>query len=219
MKTKMKHISAVLLASMLATALPVQASGIPVYDGGNFAQNMAHYAKELLEMGKQLAQMKAQLKQAKQQYQSLTGSRNLGKIFSEAVKNIPDEWADLYSNKSLSRDTAQVLSGKGFSQKTAEQQLVDYQNLIIKELAGTEARLKSIQSLMNTINQTKDPKAIAELQSRIQSEQASIQHTQVQLDMLDRMFKMEEKIQQRKYSKQQACYAKQIRSGNYAACR
>lgn len=219
MKTKMKRISAILLAGVLATALPVQASGIPVYDGGNFAQNMANHLKEMAEMARQLKQMEAQLKQAKEQYKSLTGSRNLGKVFSEAIKNIPDEWADLYSNKDLLRDTSKVLNGKGYSQKTAEQQLVDYQNLIVKELEGTKARLKSIQNLMNTINQTKDPKAIAELQSRIQSEQASIQHTQVQLDMLDRVFKTEEKIQQRKYSKQQACYAQQIRSGNYQSCR
>lgn len=219
MKTKMKRISAILLAGVLATALPVQASGIPVYDGGNFAQNMANHLKEMAEMARQLKQMEAQLKQAKEQYKSLTGSRNLGKVFSEAIKNIPDEWADLYSNKDLLRDTEKVLNGKGYSQKTAEQQLVDYQNLIVKELEGTKARLKSIQNLMNTINQTKDPKAIAELQSRIQSEQASIQHTQVQLDMLDRVFKTEEKIQQRKYSKQQACYAQQIRSGNYQSCR
>lgn len=215
----MKRISAILLAGVLATALPVQASGIPVYDGGNFAQNMANHLKEMAEMARQLKQMEAQLKQAKEQYKSLTGSRNLGKVFSEAIKNIPDEWADLYSNKDLLRDTSKVLNGKGYSQKTAEQQLVDYQNLIVKELEGTKARLKSIQNLMNTINQTKDPKAIAELQSRIQSEQASIQHTQVQLDMLDRVFKTEEKIQQRKYSKQQACYAQQIRSGNYQSCR
>lgn len=219
MKTKMKRISAILLAGLLATALPVQASGIPVYDGGNFVQNMANHLKEMAELAKQLEQMEAQLKQAKEQYKSLTGSRNLGKVFSEAIKNIPDEWADLYSNKDLLRDTEKVLNGKGYSQKTAEQQLVDYQNLIVKELEGTKARLKSIQNLMNTINKTKDPKAIAELQSRIQSEQASIQHTQVQLDMLDRVFKTEEKIQQRKYSKQQACYAQQIRSGNYQSCR
>ena len=218
MKTKMKRISAILLAGVLATSLPAQASGIPVYDGGNFAQNMANHLKEMAELAKQLEQMEAQLQQAKQQYESLTGSRNLGSVFQDAVKNIPDEWANLYSNKSLSSNTSQVLSGKGYSQQTAAQQLVNYQNMIIKELQGTKSRLRSIQGLMATINRTKDPKAIAELQGRIQSEQASIQHTQVQLDMLDRMVKTEEKIQQRKYSNQQACYAKQIRSGNYKAC-
>lgn len=210
----MKRISAILLAGVLATALPVQAT-VTVVDWRAIAESVAR-GKQLAD---QIKHQLAQLEELRQQIKAIKGSRNLGKIFAESVKNIPDEWADLYTNKSLSRDTAKVLSGKGYNQKTAEQQLVDYQNLIVKELEGTKARLRTIESLMDTINKTQDPKAIAELQSRIQSEQASIQHTQVQLDMLDRMFKMEEKIQHRKYGKQQACYAKQIRSGNYKACK
>ena len=64
---------------------------------------------------------------------------------------------------------------------------------------AAELRLQQIEGLMGKINSATDPKAIADLQARIQIEQAKIQNEQTRIQMYKMMQEENEKllIQQR----------------------
>nr|WP_250646763.1 P-type DNA transfer protein VirB5 [Bordetella avium] len=59
-------------------------------------------------------------------------------------------------------------------------------------------RLSQIDQLMRQINQTQDPKAIAELQGRIAAEQAMIQNEQTKLQMYQMVAAAEDRLQQQR---------------------
>ncbi|WP_249263275.1 type IV secretion system protein, partial [Xanthomonas axonopodis] len=63
---------------------------------------------------------------------------------------------------------------------------------------AAKSRLDQISSLMGEINKTQDPKAIAELQGRIASEQAMIANEETKLQLFQMMAVAEEKIQQQR---------------------
>jgi type IV secretion system protein VirB5 len=58
-----------------------------------------------------------------------------------------------------------------------------------------KSRISQIQSLMQQINQTQDPKAIAELQARMGAEQAMIQNEQIKMQLYAMAAQAEEKMQ------------------------
>jgi type IV secretion system protein VirB5 len=58
-----------------------------------------------------------------------------------------------------------------------------------------KSRISQIQSLMQQINQTQDPKAIAELQARMAAEQAMIQNEQIKMQLYAMAAQAEEKMQ------------------------
>ncbi|MGF1804340.1 type IV secretion system protein, partial [Aliivibrio sifiae] len=75
-------------------------------------------------------------------------------------------------------------------------------------------RTDQIESLMDEINRTRDPKAIAELNARLQAEQALIQNEQTKLTMYQATTDAEQRVleqQQREIS------AKTWGSKNYGA--
>lgn len=59
-------------------------------------------------------------------------------------------------------------------------------------------RLSQIDQLMRQINQTQDPKAIAELQGRIAAEQAMIQNEQTKLQMYQMVAAAEDRLQEQR---------------------
>ena len=93
-----KTVSAVLLAAGLAAMpLTVTASGIPVVDGAAAAQRAANFVQQMAEYAKQLTQMKNQYEQQVKQFKAMTGSRGLGNILQDAVKDqVPSEWSAIY---------------------------------------------------------------------------------------------------------------------------
>src|SRR5690606_22269497 len=75
-------------------------------------------------------------------------------------------------------------------------------------------RWDQIQGLMSQINSTTDPKAIAELQARINSEQAAIQNEQTKLQMFQMLAQVEQQlIEQRQHH----VYAQALASRVYVA--
>lgn len=165
----------------------------------NHAQTLKDYAA-LLE---QLEQLRRQYTQMQKDYESVTGSRNLGEILNNpAFKNyIPDNWQEVQSN--IRNNGYEGLSGSARVLRNSSrifdacEYITDFQekrNCAAKAVKpaqdqafATDAYKKSaqrvaqIESLMGQINQTSDPKAIAELNARIQAEQALIQNEQTKL--------------------------------------
>jgi len=60
---------------------------------------------------------------------------------------------------------------------------------------AAKGRLRQIDQLMGKINDTADPKAIAELQGRISAEQAMIQNEQTKLQMYQMVAQAEDRLQ------------------------
>ena len=220
MKFTKKTVIAVLTASLAFSSVTSQA-GIPVTDIGAATQRAKNFLQEMAEMGKQLTEMKAQLDQAKKQYQALTGSRNLGEIMNNpAIRSaLPADWQKVYDNiqrggyKGLDGTAAAIADAAGLvnkcqnltnekSKKSCESQAVQTaqaKSHLNKTFEAAELRLKQIEGLMGQINSATDPKAIADLQARIQIEQAKIQNEQTRIQMYKMMLEENEKllIQQR----------------------
>lgn len=203
------------IATLVGSVGQVSASGVPVIDVAkilNDTQNQAVNVAKYIEM---INQYKTQIDQMKQQYNSLTGSRGLGMILNtpELRSYLPDEWQQVYN--SINSGGYQGLSGAGMAildanglRNACDQQSNANKGFCERQIAkaaqdkayalqafdGAQARWDQIQSLMGQINATIDPKAIAELQARINAEQAAIQNEQTKLQMFQMLAQVEERL-------------------------
>ncbi|SOO00227.1 P-type DNA transfer protein VirB5 [Xanthomonas citri] len=168
----------------------------------------------------QYDQMVSQINQMKQQYASVTGSRGLGQIMNNpALRDyLPSDWQKVYDSvrtggyNGLSGSAAAIYdANKVFdacgrmaagAQRTACEAAAvkpaQDKAFVGDAYAAAKARLDQINSLMGQINQTQDPKAIAELQGRIASEQAMIANEQTKLQLFQMMAQADEKIQEQR---------------------
>ena len=185
-----KTVCSVLLATSLAPVpFMVNASGIPVFDGGAAAQRTQNFIQQMSEMAKQLAQMKQQYEQQVKQFKAMTGSRNIGNLLKDTVKDqIPSEWSAVYDG-AKNIDYKSMINSKAYKADGADKLLVQNQEMLSKVFAETKKQLGNIENLMNQINTTQDIKAAADLQNRIAAEQAKIANNQTKLDMFDRLYK------------------------------
>ena len=213
-----KTVCSVLLAVSLASVPLVSTAGIPVTDGAAAAQREKNFAKEMLEMGKQLTEMKRQFEQQVKQFKAMTGSRNMGNLLKDTVKDqIPSEWSEIYKG-AKNIDYKSVINSKAYNPETAQRMAVHNMKEMEKVFNSMETQLKSLSRLMDEVNNTQDIKAATDLQNRISVEQAKIANNQTKLDMLDRLYKRQKEIEQRQYASREACMARHIRDRNYVVC-
>ncbi|KJJ10066.1 TrbJ/VirB5 family protein [Neisseria sicca] len=213
-----KTVCSVLLAVSLASVPLVSTAGIPVTDGAAAAQREKNFAKEMLEMGKQLTEMKRQFEQQVKQFKAMTGSRNMGNLLKDTVKDqIPSEWSEIYKG-AKNIDYKSVINSKAYNPETAQRMAVHNMKEMEKVFNSMETQLKSLSRLMDEVNNTQDIKAATDLQNRISVEQAKIANNQTKLDMLDRLYKRQQEIEQRQYASREACMARHIRDRNYVVC-
>lgn len=220
MKIKLnKTVSAVLLAAGLATMpLTVTASGIPVVDGAAAAQRAQNFIQQMAEYAKQLTELKNQYRQQVNQFKAMTGSRNLGNILQDTVKDqVPSEWSAIYKG-AKDIDYKSVINSKTYDAKAADRIVVKNFQDMEEVFKSTQKQLDNLTGLMNQINLTQDVKAAADLQNRIAVEQAKIANNQTKLDMLDRLYVRQQEMERRRYASREACMARHIRDGNYSAC-
>lgn len=220
MKIKLnKTVSAVLLAAGLATMpLTVTASGIPVVDGAAAAQRAQNFIQQMAEYAKQLTELKNQYRQQVNQFKAMTGSRNLGNILQDTVKDqVPSEWSAIYKG-AKDIDYKSVINSKTYDEKAADRIAVKNFQDMEEVFKSTQKQLDNLTGLMNQINLTQDVKAAADLQNRIAVEQAKIANNQTKLDMLDRLYVRQQEMERRRYASREACMARHIRDGNYSAC-
>ncbi|WP_207284166.1 P-type DNA transfer protein VirB5 [Pseudomonas sp. FW300-N2F2] len=206
-------IFGVAISSTVSAQIPVtvttQASDSPM--------TMAEFASNTARWAQQVEQMTSQIDQMKQQYQSITGSRGLGTIMNNpALRDyLPQDWQQVYDSvqsggyAGLSRRAAQIYNDRkvydACSQFMTTQQRTSCQAQAVKPSQdkafaldaydAAKGRLRQIDQLMGKINDTPDPKAIAELQGRISAEQAMIQNEQTKLQMYQMVAEAEDRLQ------------------------
>lgn len=214
----MKRIAlavAVALATVVGSIGQVSATGIPVIDVAKIANDTANQAANIAKYVQMIQQYQQQIQQMKNQYESLTGSRGMGSILNspEMRSYLPDEWQQVYSSinsggyQGLSGSAKAILDANGLLNACENRANAD--KLMCERQLGKVAQDKAnalqafdkasdrwdqIQALMGQINSTTDPKAIAELQARINSEQAAIQNEQTKLQMFQMLAQVEEKL-------------------------
>lgn len=211
----------VLATIILLTASKASLStGIPVVDAASIGKQVANQLQVMEQWKSQFDYMKSQITQLQQTYNSLTGIRNMGQIANNpALRNyLPQDWQQVYD--SVSRGGYQGLTGSAQS-IFSNNQVYDLCAHIPTQTAKTlceamsvksaqdkayattaysaaQQRLGQIDQLMGQINQTQDPKAIAELQGRIAIEQANIANENTKLQLYEMMAKAEDRLQEQK---------------------
>lgn len=214
-----RYILPIALAVALAggSMTTASASGIPVIDVAKIANDTANQAANIAKYVQMIQQYQTQIDQMRSQYESLTGSRGLGNILNnpEFSNYLPADWQNVYRQVSnggysgLSGSARALVDAAGLL-NACENRLGDARIACERDIAKTaqdksnvldafdaaSARWTQIQGLIQQINATTDPKAIAELQARINGEQAAIHNEQTKLQMFQMLAQVEERVQQ-----------------------
>ncbi|SEK05237.1 P-type DNA transfer protein VirB5 [Achromobacter sp. NFACC18-2] len=208
-------LTVVLLTNSLATA---HASGIPVVDAASIADRAIKHVETLAKYAEQIEVLKGQLESQKRQLESLTGTRNLGDILNNpAIRDaLPADAREILraSNGGLGaisdvveriereeRLTGNYEQDKKNLDARAEKLAVRSQAMMEQTQKAMTARVKQVDQLQAKINQTQDPKAIADLQARLLVEQANIQADQTRADMLTRQIEAEQALMEQQAQK------------------
>jgi type IV secretion system protein VirB5 len=205
MKTINKIIGAVVIISLCgsnnALAVDVVTDITPT--------TIAGWAAQTGSWAQQLQEMKQQLTQQTSTYNSLTGNRGMGNVLplANAARNyLPQGAGDMVG---VLNNTSNSYSGMGnqiqalvsnnsilsnasianMNMTPAQTQLLTdrrtnaaaIQSIASQGMANASARFNYLQGLMGQINNTTDPKAIAELNARITAEQTMMTNEQTKL--------------------------------------
>lgn len=127
------------------------AQGIPVYDASAIYQAIL----QLQAWEAQYRQMESTIQQQQQQLKSITGARGLGTVTNAITGNVLPPNITQQISGVQSHDALNALASTNFQALST----------------ALQTRAGQIQSLMNQINATDDPKSIQELTARIQAEQ------------------------------------------------
>ena len=189
-------------------------AGIPVIDGANLAQQIQQVASWV----QQYQQMTQQISQLQQQIESVTGSRGFSAVlnsptFQQARRMLPQDAQTLlnlanggsYGNLSSSinsiKQATSTLSAANFSdQLGADRWMADLNRVASNKALSQQAydsaqqRLSNLEDLMQQISTTQDPKAIGELQARINVEQGLIQNEQAKINAMAMLVNAERQI-------------------------
>jgi type IV secretion system protein VirB5 len=179
------------------------AQGIPVFDAQNVIQAIAT-----------VAQLEQQVQQEIQIYQSTVGTRGFGALLSNPVvaNSLPSNWQSVYMAVQKGgyaglTGSAQALRSASEIYNCADQAGVDQRvcqralNKPFQDKAfGMQAyqtelqELNQIQSLMQQIDVTQDPKGVAELQARIQSENTVVGNEMTKLQLFRMLAETEDRL-------------------------
>lgn len=216
-----KRVSIYVLAAAMGflAASPATAQ-MAVFD----ASQAASVVKQITAAKEQLDQLKStydtvtsQLRKAEQAYDAVTGTRNLGDVFNNPLlrQYLPADMKKIYDRSqqggyqgiSGSVDAilaSELLTGTSGQRAAAIRERQRNGAAALKLVgddgyAGAKLRLEQLDQLQSKINETQDPKAIADLQARLAVEQANIANEAVKLQLLQMSAQAEEKlIQQQK---------------------
>lgn len=180
---------------------PASATGIPVVDVTAIAEAVKQYE----QMVEQLKQLEAQLDQAKQQYQSITGSRNLGGILSEDyTQNVPKNWQETLNAMSDGGKIGQIASS--IAQQASQLDEAHFETVAenireslrnsLEGAANSQAlnaqiydnsgnRFGRLKGLMDQINSATDLKSINDLQARIEVENGMLMNELIKLQSMN----------------------------------
>lgn len=206
-------VVSILISCGMIMPLTATASGIPVFDGAA-AANMV---QQIMQSKTQIDNQIQQISELKSQVAALSGTRNMGQIFNGVKDQIPDEWKNIYGSMTAT-NYKDLMKGKSYTPEQAAKSLFANYDATLKSFQDTKKRLNNIQALMAKINTTQDVKAAADLQNRIAAEQAIIQNNQTKLDMMAKMFGIEEKIAEMKRAQNERCILSKRSNLGIAGC-
>lgn len=217
----MKQVSTLALVAALTLAAVAPANAqMATFD----ASQAANVAKQLASAKEQLDQLKStydtvtsQLRKAEAAYDAVTGTRNLGDVFNNPLvrQYLPADMKKVYDRaqqggyKGISGSVDAILASELLTGSAAQRAAAirdrERNGAATLKLVGDDAyagakmRLEQLDQLQGKINETEDPKAIADLQARLAVEQANIANEAVKLQLLQMAAQAEEKlIQQQK---------------------
>ena len=226
-----RHLLAFFLAAS-ALLMPLHArAGIPVIDFAaiaNLVQQVMYWQQQISAMQKQFDQLQASKQQLQQTYGAMTGSRGMDQLLStsDAQRNyLPKNYDELMSLTSGSSSGYSGLSSQVQSIMNANKILTSSQmdalspemrqaveqgrqasallgGMTRSAYQNTSQRFSALQQLIDAIGRTNDPKAIQELQARIQAEQNMLTNEQTKLQSLYQIAKAEEIAQQQRTREQ-----------------
>lgn len=201
--------------ALLASFSFVANAQVPVTDIAHITTTTQNQVANIAKYVEMINQYKTQIDQMKQQYESLTGSRGLGNILNnpQFAEYLPADWQNVYNSvrqggyegltgsAQAIRDANKLFdtcaSKNGSDKQVCERAVAKAaQDKAFATDAFDKAKLRwdQIQGLLQSINGTTDPKAIAELQARIASEQAAIQNEQTKLQMYQMIAQAEDRL-------------------------
>jgi len=190
---------------------PANASGIPTVDAATIAQ----LQEQLLTARDQLKNLTEQLQTARSQLAAFTQSSGYGNVVGNPdIRNqlraaLPSSAQDLLDrsgssdlNGDVSQITEDVMATVNFGE---DRQQLSKRALNIEATAKAMSeraydsmtrRLANVDALQDKINQTTNPKEIAELQARIQIEQANITAEQTRIQLASQQLEAERHLLQ-----------------------
>jgi type IV secretion system protein VirB5 len=214
MKGIKRFLSGILVA-LGCISSGAHAQGIPVIDASNLAQSI----QQVTAWAQQLKQMENQLNQLQSQYSAITSNRGFGSLLNNpTLQNyLPSDWQNVYSSvrsggysgltgaaQSLRNASAiyncQDQTGAGWGSNdtsTCNRALnKNFQDKAYAQQAYQSSmdRMTQIQGLISQIQNTQDPKGIAELQARIAGEQAALNDEQTKLGLFKQLSEAEDKL-------------------------
>ncbi|WP_033535557.1 P-type DNA transfer protein VirB5 [Bordetella trematum] len=216
----MKKLSASCILAVGIAASSAAFAQIPVTDGASIAKSVENQIETMAKWKMQYDQMVSQIDQMKQQYAAVTGTRGMGELFNNPQLRdyLPQDWQGVYDSVKLGGYAG--LSGRAesiyennkmydaCSGYASNEQRMNCEAQAVKGAQdkafaldaydAAKNRLSQIDQLMQQINQTQDPKAIAELQGRIAAEQAMIQNEQTKLQMYQMVAAAEDRLQEQR---------------------
>lgn len=208
--TRYKFLAAGIALSA-AFLSPAHASGIPTVDAATIAQ----LQEQLLTARDQLQNLTEQLQTAKSQLDAFTKSSGYGNLPNDYdIRNqlraaLPSSADDLLNragssglNEDVSRIADDVMAPVNFQE---DRQELSKRALNIEASAKAMSqraydsmtqRLVNVDALQDKIDQTTNPKEIAELQARIQIEQANITAEQTRVELASQQLDAERHLLQ-----------------------
>ena len=213
---------AVATALVISSSSQAQA-GIPVIDGANLAQavqQVVSWGKQYTQMAQQYTQLVNSYNQAVATHNSMNGARGMETLVNNpAVRRyLPNEWEQamsllnapggytgLQSRINGIRSAAQI-TGIGDTSldpnSPAGRAFVGAQNQAAMNRALSEEgykqasdRITAIQTLIDKVGDAPDAKDVADLQARIQAEQAMVQNELVKLHLMAQLQQAQRDIQ------------------------
>lgn len=157
------------------------AQGIPVIDAANLVQavnQVLAWEQQYKQMLAQIEQMIQQTALANQNLTAITGNRGLGTISNGITQSVLDP---NFQSQLGSLTTHSDINVFGAAQLLSLHQ-------------ATATRYRQIQALMVAVNDTNDPKSIAELTARIQSEQAMITNEQKEAELARQSLEQQHRV-------------------------
>jgi type IV secretion system protein VirB5 len=232
----------VALLLVAASLAPLHAkAGIPVIDVtavANLIQQVMYWQQQISGMQKQYDQLKESKDQLTQTHNAMTGSRGMEQLLptSDLARNyLPPSYGELMSTlnatsggyaglasqvQSIMKANS-ILSGTQLEALSPElRQVVEQGRQSAALLNGmtqsayqnTSQRFSALQLLINRIASAQDPKAIQDLQARIQAEQNMLTNEQTKLQSLYQIARAEEAAQQQRLRERAATDVGSVRA-------